>query len=233
MRRTFLSFVVVALLAASLVESSAVAAQPAPHLSPTSSPTATPSPSPQPTREELCIAAGLLPDCQPETTSDSVVILATVGSLTNNYIWTFNDTLRYYIVDSSGNSLQIGTVRVTANINLNGRQSRWTQTTQVLSGPAIKATHRWNCVDDNGNLPNTECNGDGGWWVSNSDATYRSSTFTTNRTNYHAQTETYWYDFEYRWLAQGWPGFSWYSGSGSSYSFSCRNVQTNPCRFRW
>jgi hypothetical protein len=194
-----------------------------------------PSPTPSPSAY-TCESVGLLPDCQPvveSSTTGPVTLAAVVGTLQSNYLWTFNDSLRYYIVDSSGASHYIGTVRVTAKINLNGRQSQWTQTTQVIAGPAIKATHRWNCVDDNGSFLNSECNEGTGSWPSHTDTSYRSSTFTTYRTNFHSQTETYWYDFEYYWLASGWSGIQWYSGRGTSYHFSCRNVQTNPCRFRW
>ena len=113
--------------------------------------------------------------------------MAVVGALQSDYLWTFNDTLHYFLVDSNGNRRNIGDVRVTARINLNGRQSQWRMTTQVLTGPAIKATHHWNCVDDNGSLPNSECNEGTGSWPSNTDPSYRSTTFTTNKNNYHAK----------------------------------------------
>lgn len=55
----------------------------------------------------------------------------------------------------------VGTWHRDITLRIFGRDVNWYQTSDVTAGPAIKARHEFNCVDNNGALPNTSCTG--GW----------------------------------------------------------------------
>jgi len=171
----------------------------------------------QPVAPDVCKAHGLSDKCQAvvEVTNESLSpVIApiqgalqaapTQGALQTEFIWSYSGSLDYWLWDAiSGKTLYIGKVSLGAKIWLNGQQSQWTQTTDAFDGPKVKATHNWNCVDDNGWRPNTECNELTGAWPSNTDWEFRSDMFTTNASNFHADFDQFWYDFQYTWQADG------------------------------
>lgn len=119
-----------------------------------------------------------------------------------------------------------------AKINLNGRQSQWTQWSERWEGPALRASHGWKCVDDNGNLPNSSCQ----------DLMHRkNSGYTIGRyvapdphTNYHSDDELYWYKFHYHFEIDGYSGkWRWPNGGEfDSAKFECLDAfEPSPCRF--
>jgi hypothetical protein len=148
-----------------------------------------------------------------------------VGVEQSAYLWVYDATTSYYL-----NTKNIGSLHVHARINLNGRQSQWTYKTYVVSGPDVKMSPQsWNCVDDNGSLPNSSCSGG---WQNRTNTSYTSSTFETDDSNYHQDNSLYWYDFEYHFYARGYP-YLWNSGGFTSHHFSCHSVDLGPCRFQW
>lgn len=164
--------------------------------------------------------------CTPVVTSDGIGILnVQVGRLVSDYIWAYDDTVHFKLCSQSG-CIEVGSALVGARTNLNGRQSQWSQYSDSL-GPAIKATHTWDCVDDNGSLPNTSC-GSG----NRTNSVYTTSRWTTSQNNYHQDNETYWYNFDYFFKLSGYTQ-TWTWTDWQSYKFICKNQQTNPCRYRW
>jgi hypothetical protein len=156
---------------------------------------------------------------------------AIVGNLQSDYLWTYDTSYRYYLCNSSGYCRYIGKVRVTARINLNGRQSQFTMTSERWEGPAIKPVHKWDCVDDNGGWPNSSCSG--GWQSDPSSNYITTGVFKSYNAYYHSENETYWYDFIHRWYAQGYGNIYWDPGKLTSKHFVCKSVSVGPCRFAW
>lgn len=168
--------------------------------------------------------------CTPVTVGDVGILNTQKGRLVSDYIWAYDQTIHFNLCDSNGNCDEVGSAVVGARINMNGKQSQWSQYSDSLSGPPIKATHKWDCVDDNGSLPNSSCSGGIQTRVNDS---YVFSRWTTAQNNYHSQVETYWYKFDYSFKLSGYAGVVWPWQNWRSYKFSCRDRETNPCRFRW
>jgi hypothetical protein len=169
--------------------------------------------------------------CTPWVDSGVGILAPIVGQRQSAFLWNYNQVWLYgYTVN--GQNVTVGQIRVTAKINLNGRQSQWTQTIGTFSGPAIYGNNEWNCVDDNGILPNTSCSGgwQSRWNNSNGSPNFTTSTFTSTDTNYHQDNSTYWYDFDYFWEAKGYGSLLWTTGTLTSYHFVCKN-RTAPCQF--
>jgi hypothetical protein len=157
------------------------------------------------------------------------------GAVIDGTHWTYDSGViayGYY----NGTFDEVGEFKATAKITLNGRQSQWSQTIRPWTGPSLKPTLYWNCVDDNGPLPNGECNEDTGSWPHyGPPATWQPGTFGgILKTNYHRQDETYWYDFYYKWQAEGEGSGSWYwpnTGHFTSAKFVCSASQSPVCKF--
>lgn len=144
------------------------------------------------------------------------------GRIIDAYHWKYGQATIEYGFIVNGQLVPVGQLLLGASIGLNGRQSNWDQTSKVFTGPAVSATHHWNCVDDNGGLPNTECNEGTGAWPSHDDPSYRTGTWESTASNYHSDASTYWYDHYWTWSASGYSG-SWRLPNShfSSAHFSC------------
>lgn len=93
----------------------------------------------------------------------------------------------------------------------------------------IKATHQWDCVDDNGNLSNTSCSGG---TRSRTDDTYTPLRYESNDYNYHSDDERYWYNYDYYWKARGYGDIKWKWENWRSFVFRCdRDYSPAACRF--
>lgn len=165
-----------------------------------------------------------------------VALLERVGDVDGSYHWVYSpqNPLIYGFADSQGNFYEVGRVRVAASISLENRTSNWQQVITRSSGPAIRASHHWNCVDDNGWNPNSSCSGG---WQSKHFSTYVNYSQLAQDTNHHAQNERYWYDFIYVWVPQSYPqtAWSWPNSFGggnnlSSAVFTCDEGDI-PCAF--
>lgn len=152
----------------------------------------------------------------------------------DNWNWRYESKVFPYwaCINDTNHCRKVGEVKVWARIHLNGRQSQWKQTSTAWSGPAIKAAHAYNCVDDNGGWPNSSCSG--GWrhlWNDN----YQTAPWTRPNPDYiyHEDWSTYWYDFHWHWHARGWSGWTWrfpQSGNKTSAKFLC-DRGWGECRF--
>jgi len=149
------------------------------------------------------------------------------GRKVNDYVWAY-DEVTLYQVCSSTTCENVGSVRVDARIGLNGRQSNWSQGIAPLEGPRIKGTNKWNCIDDNGNAPNTSCSGGE---QARTSSTYRSGRFESTDSSIHRDDSRYWYHFDYAWKASGYPWvFTW--RDWRSFIFLCSETQgPGECQF--
>lgn len=89
----------------------------------------------------------------------------------------------------------------------------------------MKMTHKWNCIDDNGWLPNTSCTGG---WQAHQDPYYRWGRFSSYDAVYHEDNDKYWYDFKRSWRASGWSGWVWNDQQRASHKFTWSG---SSCRF--
>lgn len=127
-------------------------------------------------------------------------------------------------------STVVGTWRGDITLRIDGRDVSWWQTSDVTSGPAIKARHEFNCVDDNGIWPNSSCTG--GWkrkW--NSTYTTAKWTWPSPDIRFLEDNDTYWYDWEYEWYAAGYgTTVKWSFPRHTTSHFVCEPAPTN-CHF--
>jgi hypothetical protein len=140
-----------------------------------------------------------------------------VGHVINAYRWEWTDAVRYGWC-STRSCHYVGTLRLGAYLDLAGIESLWYQAADALTLPAVRATLRWNCVDDNGWRPNTSCSGG---WQTKTNPHYTTGIFDAGDYNTHRDPGTYWYDFRYAWQAAGYPGITWNYGPLTSAHFTC------------
>lgn len=150
--------------------------------------------------------------------------ISAVGSSPTPWRWQYDDTEAYIAVVGS-DWVQVGTYRTTQKVTLHGRQSTWRMTSDVWTGPGINMTHKWNCVDDNGRLPNTSCSGG---WQSDPRGYFTSSKFSSQDQNYHQDNDDYWYNWRRSFTASGWIGWTWFTGNQSTHRFQCSG---STCQF--
>ena len=110
-----------------------------------------------------------------------------VGRVINAYRWDWTDTVRYAWCSTRG-CRYVGTIRLGAYLDLAGIESLWYQTADAITLPAVRATLRWNCVDDNGWLPNTSCSGG---WQTRTNPHYTTGIFDAGDYNTHRDPGTY------------------------------------------
>lgn len=141
--------------------------------------------------------------------------------------WGASSTFAYGYRDSSGTMHNVGKVRVSATIDLDGRTSYWLQDIERLAGPSINATNAWGCRDRVTFFPDSNC-GSG----SDRDNDYTHYTHASNDSNYHEDAAVYYYKFRWRWRAAGYD-FVWAlppSGSFESEGFLCGS-DNSSCEF--
>jgi hypothetical protein len=149
-----------------------------------------------------------------------------VGRVINAYKWEWTDTVRYAWC-STRSCHYVGTIRLGAYLDLAGIESLWYQAADAITLPAVRATLRWNCVDDNGRLPNTSCSGG---WQTRTNLYPTTGIIDASDYNTHRDPGTYWYDFRYAWQAAGYPGITWNYGPFTSAHFQCTGVR-GECYF--
>jgi hypothetical protein len=121
------------------------------------------------------------------------------GSVASAWLWSWNQVVAYG-VEVDGVRRRIGQVRVTARVNLDGRHAQSTQTIETFSGPAIKATSRSKCWDDNNPtwFPDTNC---GSSEVIGID--YQLARYVNKYTPYLIEDERYWFEYTFHWKPKG------------------------------
>jgi len=156
-----------------------------------------------------------------------------VGGKLSALAWSYSELWKYKVCDGTSCTPVLGSYTAWARIDLSGRQSDWRQRTTVETGPALWATHTYNCVDDNGILPNTSCTG--GWRNHTcQNAIPRGSTCGTGPFTVTLQDNaTYWWDFEYYISPNSGPyeGVIFRTPTLSSYHFECTTRSGSDCRF--
>lgn len=124
----------------------------------------------------------------------------------------------------------VGWVLLDASLDLANRNAGWEQAGAGAGGPPVKFGLSWNCVDDNGGLPNSSCSG--GWRESVAAA----------HTNSHSaaavyplnQDEKYWFDYYYGWNPLGynvWWSFPMLGENLTTEKLTCVRSRTPPCQF--
>ena len=172
--------------------------------------------------------------CRAQVVKASRGLLAPiVGQKLSATAWSYSDLYRYRVCDGSSCTPYLGSYTAWARIDLAGRQSDWRQRTTVETGPALWATHTYNCVDDNGILPNTSCTG--GWRNHTcQNPIPRGDRCGTGPFTVTLQDDaTYWWDFEYYVSPNSGPyeGVIFRSPTTSSYHFECFTRSGSDCRF--
>lgn len=105
----------------------------------------------------------------------------------------------------------VGSWRGEITLTIFGRDVNWYQASDVTSGPTIRARHEYNCVDDNGALPNSSlCTGG---WQSQWNSVYTTAKWTwpNPRSIFLQDNDTYWFDWETEWYASGYGTTKWYA----------------------
>jgi hypothetical protein len=73
--------------------------------------------------------------CYTQVVPSGISVQNTVkGRKVNYYTWAYDEVVLYQVCSGTTCS-NVGSVRVTARINLNGRQSQWSQSIAPFDGP--------------------------------------------------------------------------------------------------
>lgn len=114
----------------------------------------------------------------------------------------------------------------------NLRRSAIYMYSETLSGPSLtRVRHNWNCTDDNGHWPDSECNADAAWWPNHDSNRYVAEWLsigprdggTTATTNHHGDNDRYWYAKLYENMVSQYEGH-WFGSSLNSPSFVCTSL---------
>jgi hypothetical protein len=141
-----------------------------------------------------------------------------VGKTTSIYRWYYEKgkpqaygICKYNEDGSLDSCKEVGTMKFGGVIELRGRRSYWKQWTWGLEGPPVKATHLWNCTDDNTGSPFGDTSCSDGWEERTNDEYTLSKWWRPDGgySVYHAQDELYFYSFYYEWKADGHGNRKW------------------------
>ncbi|MCJ7781747.1 MAG: hypothetical protein MUQ27_13085 [Acidimicrobiia bacterium] len=156
--------------------------------------------------------------------SSSSVTLEATAAGTPYYVWNLNDTVAYGI-----GSQPVGTFQRTAKVSLNGWKATVPITSDVLTGPAIKATHEWHCSEANALLPSTDCVDTPG---SKTNSVATTGKFSTSTYTLHGNhDDVFHWELYWGWTTPTHPGLLWFIGPANSPSYECRNAWVDKCHF--
>lgn len=134
-------------------------------------------------------------EVQPATraTAQTVEPLSTGGTVFDKWSWKYNNIMSYGLGSVPGQGT-IGSVRVVAALNLNGRRANSSWDVVVFTGPDIMARTRTRCLDDNSPtwLPDTVCADN---WVYQT--TYTRSMVHNYSSPYLSEDERYWFEYSF------------------------------------
>ena len=122
----------------------------------------------------------------------------------------------------------IGTARVGASLNLDGRQSQWKDQLGYWDGPSLRLRMDWNCIHvrEGFTYPRTDsCSGGVGTFAR---TYYATDTAFAAQNNYSNHSDDYYYKYEYKWEATGYSG-TWVTKTLASNRFHCSG---NTCIFK-
>lgn len=132
---------------------------------------------------------------------------------------------------STGNVVLVGSIDVTAKIQLNGWRATWTQTSDVWTGPAALVTLRYACREANGALTDGHCVGIGGFKAA-TDTVYRTNQWIKSTYTLHGyHDDVFYWQYKWSWKAVGWSGWTWQSSNSylKSPQYDCREAVTQHC----
>lgn len=156
--------------------------------------------------------------------SSSSVTLEATAAGTPYYVWNLNNTVAYGI-----GSQTVGTFQRTAKVSLNGWKATVPMTSDVLTGPAIKATHEWHCSEANALLPSTDCVGTPG---SKTNSVATTAKFSTSTSTLHGNhDDVFHWELYWGWTTPAYPGLLWFIGPAKSPAYECRNAWIDKCHF--
>jgi hypothetical protein len=161
------------------------------------------------------------PSCNPWV---SLAPIKNDGQKISDYLWKYNQTWNYGFTEN-GEHYQVGQVQLVGNLNLNGRQAQWSQSIGPFSGPAVNGNNEWNCVDHG--VINTSCSGG---WQSHWNGSFSHFSFSSSQSPYLSNNDSYWFDYQWFWQAEGYP-YTWQTSALTTSHFDCQDRKLAACKF--